>query len=196
MPTFLSDPPQTVYLVLIGAALVTGAVFARRQDRKSLLPFGVALGLLLLVLLLDRVAESPREGAVRAVQEMVEAANHRNADALVSHVADTVEYKGADPPKPITREQLRGAESALRTFNVRVAVWDFSRDDVREIDENTVEIGFLAKGEVEGKPLPVYVRATFARQPDGRMRLTKFATFDAVQRTNQPVTIPSAPFSR
>ena len=38
MPTFLSDPPQAVYLVLIGAVLVTGVVFARYQDRKRLRP--------------------------------------------------------------------------------------------------------------------------------------------------------------
>ena len=42
---------------------------------------------------------------------------------------------------------------------------------MNEIDENTIEIGFLAKGEADGKQIPIYFRATFARQSDGQMKL-------------------------
>ena len=49
MPTFLSDPPPGLYLILIAIAVVTGAIAARNQDRRSLTRFGVAAGVLLLV---------------------------------------------------------------------------------------------------------------------------------------------------
>jgi hypothetical protein len=195
MPTLLSDPPQTLYLILGGVVVVTAAIAARRQDRRSLAVFGVALTLLLLVWIIDRAVESPREEAVRRVNEMVHAADSHNPEAFVAHLADTVEYKGVDAPRTMTREQVRNSQfwSQLRTFGVHVAAWDFSRDDVKEIDANTVEIGFLAKGEAQGRQFPVYIRATFARQADGQFKLTRFATYEPMKRTNEAINIPNFP---
>ena len=74
---------------------------------------------------------------------------------------------------------------------MHVAAWDFSRDDVRWPDENTVEIGFLAKGELpDGKQMPYYFRATFTRQSDGQMKLTRLASFDAMGREKKRQSIP------
>jgi hypothetical protein len=56
-------------------------------------------------------------------------------------------------------------------------------------DANSVEIGFLAKGETQGKQFPFYFRATFTRQSDGQMKLTRLASFDPLQRT-KPLSIP------
>ena len=53
MPTFLSDPAPAFYLVLFGFVVVTGAIAARNQDRKSLLRFAAALAVLLIVFLID-----------------------------------------------------------------------------------------------------------------------------------------------
>lgn len=197
MPTFLSDPPQTVYLLLGAVLVVTAAVAARKQDRKSLVPFGIALGVLLLVLLLDRALESPREEAVRRVQAMAHAADTRNPDAFVAHIADRLEYKGmGNTPITVTREQVKasGFWHVLRAHNVHVAAWDFSRDDVVEIDDKTVEVGFLAKGETpDGKQFPVYMRATFTRQANGEMKLTRFESYDPMKRKNEAVNIPNFP---
>jgi hypothetical protein len=195
MPTFLSDPSSTVYFVLIGAVLITGAIAARKQDRRSWVILGAAACVLLMVFLIDRAFESPREGAVAAVLGMVQAADGRNPHAFAEHIADAFEYKGEGAPVRVTREQVRDAGfwGILGRHNVHVAAWDFAREDVREIDPNTVEIGFLAKGEAEGKQFPMYFRATFARQPDGTMRLTALASYDPMKRTNEPKSIPFFP---
>ena len=42
MPTFLSDPPQIVYLLLGGLLVITGAIAAQKQDRRSAIPFSIA----------------------------------------------------------------------------------------------------------------------------------------------------------
>ncbi|WP_439620383.1 hypothetical protein [Gemmata sp.] len=196
MPTFLSDPPQTAYLLLFAAVLVSGAVwFNRRDNRRALAAFGSIAGVLAVLFLLDKLFESPREESVRAVQTMLRAANARDANAFVANIADTLEYHGESAPVTVTREQVRGGGfwNVLRQLDVRVAAWDFARDDVREIDANTIEIGFLAKGEANGHQAPLYLRATFARQPDGLMKLTKLATFDPMKRTNERKTIPFFP---
>jgi hypothetical protein len=196
VPTFLSDPPQTAYLLLFAAALVSGAVwFNRRDNRRSLVVFGSIAAVLALLVLLDKLFESPREESVRAVQTMVRAADTRDANAFVANIADTLEYHGESAPVTVTREQVRsgGFWNVLRQHTVHIAAWDFSRDDVREIDANTIEIGFLAKGEANGQQAPLYFRATFARQPDGFMKLTKLATYDPMKRTNERKTIPFFP---
>ena len=42
MPTVLSDPPLTLYVVLIVAAAVTGTIWFRNRTRRSLLWFAAA----------------------------------------------------------------------------------------------------------------------------------------------------------
>jgi len=195
MPPFLSDPGQPVYLVLTAVVVATGVLAAKNQDRRSLVRFAVALGLLLTLFLLDRVGESPREEATRRVQAMVAAANARDAAGFTEHLADTFEYRGDGGPTTVTRERVRtgGFWGILKQYDVRTAAWDFARDDVTELGPDRVEIGFLAKGEADGKPFPLYLRTTFARQPDGSMKLVALASFDPVQRRNKPVTLPYFP---
>ena len=65
MPTFFSDPPSVLYLVMAAGAFVAGGVWFNRRTRPALVVFGAVLGLIALVFLLDRVLESPREEAVR-----------------------------------------------------------------------------------------------------------------------------------
>lgn len=181
---FFADPPPAVYLVLGFVVLITGVIAAQRQNRKSAIPFLAALGLLLAVFLLDRFLDSPREEAVKNSQAMAVAADANRPDDFVKHVADTLVYHGDGQPHPITREQLKNSQfwHLLRQLNAHIEVWNFSRDDVKPIDDNTIEIGFMAKaqrrGEMEQQML--YVRATFKRQPDGHMKMTEFRTFDPI----------------
>jgi hypothetical protein len=196
VPTLLSDPPDSLYLVLIALAVVTGAVAARKQTRKSLIVFGVAAVLLLVVFLIDYTVESPREGAVAGVKAIEKGANARDPEAFVAPVADTLEYKGAGPAQTFTKAQFRSAAfwqflSANRTISVNTK--GFDRADVVEIDPNTVEIGFVGQGSDGTTTLPFYFRATFTRQPDGKMRMTKLASFDFASRTAKPVSIPNFP---
>jgi hypothetical protein len=187
MPPFLADPPQILYLVLGGLLVVTGAIAAQKQDRRAAIPFGVAALLMLLLFLIDRFSESPREEAVRRVYMMQMAADAKNPDALVAQVADRVTIAaGNESGKTLTREELKNHAfwGTLKAANVHVAVWGFSRDDVKEIDGNTVEIGFLGKGEIPGgQQIPVYLRATFTKQADGSRKLTALRTFDPIDHS-------------
>jgi len=196
MPTFLSDPPSAVYLVLAAAVLVTGLVWFNRRDRKSLLAFAAALLVVGLVGLLDFLFESPREESVRRVKAMMKAADAHDREAFVSHLADKIQYKGeSGDAVTVSREDIRraGFWEVLRQHNAHVAAWDFARGDAVESGPDSVEIGFLAKGEADGKQVPMYFRATFTRQPDGQMKLTALASFDPVKRTNERKTIPFFP---
>ena len=191
MPTFLSDPTQGFYLALVTFAVVSGAVFARNQSKKSGAVFGVALLLLLAVYLCDAAGESPREQAVRRATAMAAAANDKNPDAFVEHIAETFDYTGEQNTVKKNRSDIRASSlwPLLRQYNVRVSAWAFDRAEVKEIDENSVEIGFMAKGEAEGKPVMFYLRATFKKQADGQMKLTALRSFHPANHTER-VSIP------
>ena len=192
----LVDPPPFVYLILGVVVVVLGVVAAQRQDRKSAIRFLIAVVVALAVFLIDRAFDSSREAAVKGAQAMAAAADANNPDAFVAHVADSFVYHSENPPRTVKRDELKASPfwGMLRQYNVHVAVWDFSRDDVKVIEDDTVEIGFMAKGEARGQmqPVPFYIRTTFKRQGDGTMRLTEFRTFDPVNHT-KPVTIPNFP---
>ena len=195
MPTFLSDPPFSVYLVLAAAFLVAFAVWFGNRTRRSLAALGVVGAVLAVVFLIDTLFESTREEAVRRAQAMVKAADARDTEAFVSHVADKFEYRGEGQPVSVTRDQLRKSQmwEVLRQYNAHVAAWDFARADVEHVNDDTVEIGFLAKGEGQGTQVPIYLRAKFARQADGQMKLVAVASFDPLKRVNERKTIPYFP---
>jgi hypothetical protein len=194
MPTFLSDPPMWLYLLLGGALIVTGAIAAQYQDRRSTLAFGIAFFLVLLVFLIDKTHESPREEAERRIYQMQMAINARNTDALAEHLADKVQIQGAGEPKTLTREEMKTLPfwGTLKAYDVRVDVWDFSRDDVKELGNGAIEIGFLGKGTSGGQMIPVYLRATFTKQSDGSYKLTALRTFEPLNRS-QPFAIAGFP---
>lgn len=190
MPTFLSDPAPGFYLILVAFVLIAGVMAARKQDRRNLATLGVALAILLIVFAIDWFAESPQEEAVRRVQEMAAAANAKTPDAFVAHIADKVEFHTGGTPATRTKEEVRTSHfwGMLQQLGVEVVVWDLN---AREIDANTVEIGFMGKGKA-GQEFPVYIRGTFAKQPDGQYRLTKFASFNPLKH-DEPLPIPNFP---
>lgn len=196
MPTFLSDPPFAVYALLLLGVIVAFGVWVNNRQRVSLMVFVSLVALLIAVFSIDRLFESPREESIRRVQEMAKAIDSRNTDAFLGNIADKLEYLGeSTQPTSISREDLRkaGMWSVLKQHNVHVAAWDFAREDVTVVDEGTIEIGFLGKAEVEGTQAPMYFRASFTRQPDGQMKLSKLASFDPVKRTNERKSIPNFP---
>lgn len=193
MPTFLSDPPQVAYLVLAALLFLSGAVWFNRRDKKVLTLFLGLAGFTLILLLLDFSFESPREEVVRRVQLMVRAADAKNPEAFVEHLADTVEFpSSSNASKSEKREDIRksGFWNLLRQLDVRIVGWDYSQ--LENDNPSKIELGFMAKGESGGRPFPVYIRATFTVQPDGKMKLTAFQTLNPVNRS-EPLSIPNFP---
>jgi hypothetical protein len=187
MPTFLSDPTPTLYLVLTVAAVVTAGVWYRAHGRKSLAAMLVAVGALAAVVLIDRLVDSPREEAVTRVRAMAEAATAANGDRFVESLSPSFRYKQAD------REAVRrsGAWAAVRNYQARIAVWGFSHAETEYRGENEVMIRFYAKAESPqaNAPLIKNVEATFVRDPDGpfRLKTMKFFTPGAQGRTEDDI---------
>jgi hypothetical protein len=196
MPEWLSDPPASRYWLLAALVLLLTLISVQKRQRLWYLLAGVIALLLLLTFLADYFWQSPREEAVQRMQAIIQAVQRHQPDACILHVADTITYQGEHAQAlKITREQLRQAAfwQLLKQFDVRVHAWDFAREDVTRPDPQTVEIGFLAQGEAEGKRVPFYIRAAFTRQPDGTWKLTQLQSFDPLKRQKERRSIPGFP---
>lgn len=195
MPPFLADPPQWLYLVLGGLLVVTGAIAAQKQDRRTAIAFGIAFLLMLVVFLIDKTNESPREEAERRMHMLAMSADAKNPDTFAEHLADKVTIQTGNGEKTLTRDEIKKHPfwGTLKSFDVTIAVADFSREDVKEIDENNVELGFVGKGTPRGnQTIPVYCRGTFTKQPDGSRKLTVLRVYDFLER-KKLATIPGFP---
>lgn len=182
MPTFLSDPPQTLYLLAGAFAIVSCAVWFGRRDKRSLAVFAAALLLAALVLLLDALFESPREGAEHAVRDISEAVNSRNWDAFDARVSKDFQYKNWK--KADLRAKLA---EVIGRYDARTAVWEFNRDKVVQTGDDQVELVFDAKGDPKSGPAYyAHFKATLVREPDGVWRLKTLAVYPYASKTNGP----------
>ena len=180
MPTFLSDPSFTLYVVLILGVFVTGGLLVRKQDRGSLIRASVAALLLLLLFLCDRFYESPREEAVRRVQTMGQAINDRNWDGLFLHVSDKFQYDKYD--KKNFRELV-----ALRAqqHTATVAFKNFDRNNFVELPDGQLRVGFdaLIFTSSAAERIPLYIEATFKKDADDQYRMQGFTVYEFINRS-------------
>lgn len=189
MPTALSDPSQALYLILVVVAVITGAVWVRNKSRSNLINFGIALAVLAVLFVIDRLVESPREEASRRVQAMADAATAANPDQFVEHVSSSFDYRGKD------RDAVRASAAwgLIRQHNARVAVWGLGRDDFQQVSDSEVEIGFFAKAQTpSNEGLGRYVKARFVRDPDGQYRVKTMKFFELID-TKKEEAIPYFP---
>lgn len=132
----------SVYAVL--AALVVFLLLAWWQMRKRWLLGSVVLAVALIGLyaLLDKVVETDREQIVRKLKEMVAAVSARNLDAAFAHISDQFRsHRG------LTKRELRDiARMQLDNRNVEsVQVWDIQIDGRPERERGEVRVFFSAK---------------------------------------------------
>ena len=182
MPTFLSDPEPTFYLVLITAAVVAGAVAFRYQDKRTLAAFFLAAGVLLAVFVIDLLCESPREESVRKVKAMAAAGTAKDWKALGEHLSDKFQFQGH------SKASFLGAVSGpAAAHGAEVNVKGFDRESFEPVSETTLRIGFIAQvSTATSGPLPYYVEATFTKDPDGQFRMTGFDLYNFAKRKNGP----------
>jgi hypothetical protein len=178
MPTFLSDPTRNLYLLLLVAVVVATAIWLQSRRRNALIAMGVSLGLLLTVYLIDRAVESPREQAIRKMQELAEATQKNDGPNITKQFSEQFRYGSTTRNKVAERfATIRNRWSEWKGG----VVWGFDRDGFQEISETQFKIGF--SGQAKDYPQTVrYIVATFQRDPDGEWRISKVQFYDPLQK--------------
>ena len=180
MPTLLSDPSVTLYVLLAVAAAGCGYAWFRLRTRRALTVFAGAAGLLVAVGGTDALVESGREEAVRKVRLMETAVNARDWPAAFTHVSDQFAFRGQS--KPAFRDRVIAAVTGA---NARVHFTAFDRDQAEYRPGGAVKIGFAGQAEspVFAHAGAVYIEAVFTPDPDGVLRLRALEVFEYIDRT-------------
>lgn len=161
MPVFLSDPSPTLVLLLGALAIIAGAVAAIRRSRKAAIPFAVFLLLTLLLVICDKVAESPREAATKTMQSIATATQNKQPDAVVSHLADSFSYKG------MRKAEVKKLLEDLNAFSgwSGAVLTDFDHADAEYLGADGIKIGFVSRPLNIPSPAYIYyTKATFRKQ--------------------------------
>jgi len=174
MPTALSDPSPTLYLILWVVTVIFAAVAARRQRRSDLINFLIPAALLLALFLIDWAFESPREVVVRKLKEMESASQAHKYDELFKHVSDSFRYKSLD--KKGLRDKAGQAEAY---FPDGVRIWNATRANHKEMADGTLEQEFDV--QPVGSPQFRYqCVGVFKKDRDGEWRLVTFRLYPVV----------------
>ena len=178
MPTLLSDPTRPMYILFGAMVVILGALALRRQKKSDIITFVVAAVLLLVLYIIDRSVESPREQVVRKIDEMKSASQSKKYDDLFKHVSDSFNYKGLD------KKALRDKAHLAEQYFDGIEAWDYGRNDFKIVDDTTVQQGFLVQPKNSNNPaLQRYVVATFKKEGE-EWRLKTFAIYDPIKKTN------------
>ena len=193
MPALLTDPPATLWILLLIFALVAVGLWLRSRSRTTGLIALVAVAALVGVFLLDRFVESPREEATRRMRAIIAAFNARKFDDGFAHLADDFDFRGLKAAEFRKSDAWRLLQSAP---NVTLAAGGLSEGDSEYPDGNTVIIGFTGWATVDGKDIPaVYARATYKKQAAGEWKMRTMELYESViSKNNGPkATVPGLP---
>lgn len=185
----LSDPPRSVYIVLIVVTLILAARLFVWQTRRALWQALIPGGLLAALYMTDHFIEAPREEASRKMEAMAAAATASNPTGFVEHVSQSFDEGGR------RKSDLAGSPAwgMIKQYKARVAVWGFTRNDFREICDTEIEIGFSAKGAVpDGQYIEKYVKARFVQDGDKQWRLRAIRFYNPL-KPEEESPIPGFP---
>jgi hypothetical protein len=185
MPVFLAEPPVMLYAVLLLAALAAVGLWVRSRKPWAMILLGVCVLLTLVVFLLDRFNESPKEHAVRIVTEMADSIKKKDWATFGGHVSEKFSANG------LTKKQMEGFfRTAAERYNFRATAWDFSMTDPPEMNQSEVTIRFDAKAETpDGAQALKHFTARFVKEGD-RFRMVTFTPYNYVQK-NTPEPLPN-----
>ncbi|HVK12570.1 MAG TPA: hypothetical protein VM597_27725 [Gemmataceae bacterium] len=183
MLSYFADPSRTLYLLLGAIVIVLGLIALRRQKRSDLINLGIGALVLLVVFLIDRTTDSPREAVGEVVTDMARAAEKSDYDAVFQHMSESFDYKGKD--KKAARQ---AAEMSKSYFPEGIRIWGVSRERFKEIDASTAEQEFDAQF-VSGPQTRHRCVGVFKKEGDA-WKLKTFRLYSVVGNTDQEVTPP------
>jgi hypothetical protein len=185
MPTWLSDPSNTFYILALVFALVAVGLWVHKKDRPNLVRAAAVVGLVVLVVLIDLGFKSPREESVDKVKEISAAINDKDWGRFEANLSSGFEYKGHDKAKFVEK-----VKSAVTAHGPVTTAWDFKvPDDLKPKGPDEFLVQFEGKAEAAGKPFMAHIVATFVKDPDGQWRLKTFTAYDYIQK-RQPIDVP------
>ena len=191
MPTFLSDPSPTLYLILGVITVVLGVLALRSKRKRETIAFVIFALLLVGPFVCDKLFDSPREHSIKTMKQIQDASAAKNWDVAFGQISDSFRYNGPTGDANIDKKKLRAMLHGVEPMIEKGLFFrDFHRDDFRMINETHLEMGFSA-GAVGIPQSNRFVVGIFVLDPDGEWRLQGFRIYESAQsRDGQEQGIP------
>jgi hypothetical protein len=155
---WLFEGRTSVYAVLAALAVFLLVVWWQTRKRWLLLGVVLAVGMIGIYALLDKVVETDREQIVRKIKEMVDAANARDLDALFENISEDFRSpQGKD--KQHLREFVSQHLTSGRVHNA--GVWNIEFEDRPSRERPPARVFFSTKAEESGRSLFADCETTF-----------------------------------
>jgi hypothetical protein len=174
MPTLVSDPTSTMYVVFGAMVVILGAMALRRRKKSDVITFAVGAVLLLALFLIDRANESPREQVSRKLAEMESSSQARKYDEVFKHISEDFKYKSLD--KKALREKANQAQSY---FPEGIRIWNVTRNSYKPMEGGTVEQEFDVQ-PVNNPQFRYQCVGVFKKDADGEWRMVTFRLYPVV----------------
>jgi ketosteroid isomerase-like protein len=185
MPTWLSEDPTPVYVILgvVGLALLVG--YWNRRKRAFLIGLGVVAGLVFLAWLISFLIVTDSEQIRLNLEAMERGVNNHDTEAIFKHVAKDFHIAALD------KEGLKQlADRVLHNNDLKIIqMWEYDRAAIAPSGASAT-ITFMVKPKGDRNPQEMMFRcnATFVREADGKWRLKGFELRDPVN--NESLVIP------
>jgi len=185
MPTFLSDPSISLYIILSVLVFVLIGIWINRRQQGDLIRLLAGVAVLVAVFLIDRFVESPREESTRKMQEIAAATKAKSADGVGQHISESFEYNGMNKAKLLDWVKSVYGNSQFEGIDTS----GYGRSEFEKIDDNKVIIVFEVWPTSYGLPeYRHFCKATFAKDPDGQFRMWTFSLYkDHPSKGGEPV---------
>jgi hypothetical protein len=171
MPTFLSDPSISLYIVLSIVVFVLFGIWINRRQRGDLIRLLAGVAVLVALFLVDRFVESPREESTRKMQEIVTATKAKSADGVGKHISESFEYNKWNKARLL--EWVKSVYGNTQFEGIDTS--GYGRSEFEKIDDNKVKIIFEVWPTSYGLPdYRHFCTATFVKDPDGQFRMQTF----------------------
>jgi len=186
MVNSLFEGPTTLYLLLLVAVVVLVALWIRDRQVRWLALLSIPAALALLLFLLDRAVETPREQIARKLREMALAVERRDVATIHGHLASTFQLAGRD-----RATFKRYVELAFREgWVTSIVVWEIRP----QLQENRAEATLNVKvrgSRVRGAEF-FRVKTQWTREGEP-WRLEGFTVHHPYVDTDRPLDLPDLP---
>jgi hypothetical protein len=186
MPSWLTNDPTLLYIVLATATLGLLAAWRTQRRRESAVGAILAVLLMAVVWLVGYLSPSETTTVMRTIEAMARAGGRGDMNVAFRDVSNDFQHRLYDK-----HDFRKRVDAVLQRYEIKeIRVWDFEPGEISR-PKRVARIGFHLKvrGSWSAGLEYLYCDTEFVLEADGKWRLKGFELFNPLDRRQQ-ITVP------
>lgn len=188
MDVYLFENPWPFAILLAAALAVTWLMLLRFQDPRILRAALVLLALLPVPFLLDYLVLTPAEEVEEILDQLSQAAVRGDAEAIVGRLSMSYAHGGLDHAG--LASLIRRETAGIRLSSLRLNGRSIVADKDGTVTANFVAVLSGSRGGYTADYVPIRLRLTFQREPDG-YRIVRVQRFEPAFHADREIPLQS-----